>query len=300
MKTMDESFPVDITAKDSVVEFPNMFALEEWGIKGDTLFILTSGQDSIVNMISMENMSRAQSFGSIGQGPDELLHPHLLKSEQGGMFLGDGMSGRIRRIDKGYPGEIISNPGRPILMNDACLLGRSHLAYVFYSPRKTQLLIQELSSGSVSDSLSLPMLEPYPKTEVSTMAFKVSSNGEFFVAAYQGMERFDIVRQSDNHFMNPCVYKGSSSTGENRFFFIDVNCGSDFFAVLSMKGKDVFSEKSFPDIEIFAYDGFPLARLRIDFQAYKILIDDDKNQLLLLSTNDEALHLVSIPEQVIQ
>ena len=158
--TMADRFPLDIAAKDSVVEFPNMFTLEEWGIKGDTLFILSSGQDSIVSLISMENMSLIQSFGSIGQGPDELLHPHLLKSGQGGMFLGDGMSGRIRRIDKGGLGEIISNPGRPVLMNDACLLGRSHLAYVFYSPRKTQLMVQELSSGSVSDSLSLPMLEP--------------------------------------------------------------------------------------------------------------------------------------------
>lgn len=300
VKTMADRFPVDIAAKDSVVEFPNMFALEEWGIKGDTLFILSSGQDSIVSLISMENMSLVQSFGSIGQGPDELLHPHLLKSEQGGMFLGDGMSGRIRRIDKGCLGEIISNPGRPIPMNDACLLGRSHLAYVFYSPRKTQLLIQELSSGSVSDSLSLPMLEPYPKTEVSTLAFKVSSNGQFFVAAYQGVDRFDIVRQSDHHFMDPNVYKGSSPTGENRFFFIDVNCGSDFFAVLSMKGKDVFSEKSFPDIEIYAYDGSPLARLRIDFLASKVLIDDEENRLLLLSANDENLHLIPIPEQMIR
>ena len=300
VKTMADRFPVDIAAKDSVVEFPNMFALEEWEIKGDTLFILSSGQDSIVSIIGMKNMSLLQSFGSIGQGPDELLHPHLLKSEQGGMFLGDGMSGRIRRIDKGYPGEILSNPGRPIPMNDACLVGCSHLAYVFMSPRKTQLLIEELSNGIVSDSLNVPMVEPYPKTDVSTMGFKVSSNGKFFVAAYQGVDRFDVVRQSDNHFMDPCVYKRNSPTGENHFFFIDVNCGSDFFAVLSMRGKDVFSEKSFPDIEIYAYDGSPLARLRIDFLANKVLIDDNENRLLLLSANDENLHLIPIPEQMIR
>ena len=39
-KTMADRFLVDIAAKDSVVEFPNMFALEEWVIKGDTLFNL--------------------------------------------------------------------------------------------------------------------------------------------------------------------------------------------------------------------------------------------------------------------
>ena len=37
---MADRFLVDIAAKDSVVEFPNMFALEEWGIKEDTLFNL--------------------------------------------------------------------------------------------------------------------------------------------------------------------------------------------------------------------------------------------------------------------
>ena len=67
-----------------------------------------------------------------------------------------------------------------------------------------------------------------------------------------------------------------------------------------MKGKDVFSEKSFPDIEIYAYDGSPLASLRIDFLASKVLIDDEENRLLLLSANDENLHLIQIPEQMIR
>ena len=60
-----------------------------------------------------------------------------------------------------------------------------------------------------------------------------------------------------------------------------------------MKNKDVSQAESYPDIEIYDYQGNPLTKISINFLAYRILIDENRNRLLLLSATDDDVHIIN-------
>ena len=290
---LDSQFQSCIVANDSVKALPVEVKVRQWALAGDTLYILSTERSNFLNEIKLEDMSLVGSFGNIGQGPGEYIYPRLISSGFGGMFLGDAHLGIIRPINDSLKHEIIIPGDQQVQMNDAYLLNDTSLAYVALSPICTRLLVRDLTTGEDRDSLQLPVI-PFPDSEMSTTDFQVGSNGEYFVVAYKGVERFDIIRQADN--LRPgstVVFQGDASPDNRKFFFFDLACGKDFFALLSMKNKDVSQAESYPDIEIYDYQGNPLTKISINFLAYRILIDENRNRLLLLSATDDDVHIIN-------
>ena len=290
---LDSQFQSYIVANDSAKALPVEVKVRQWALAGDTLYVLSTERSHFLNEINLEDMSLVSSFGNIGQGPGEYIYPRLISSEFGGMFLGDAHLGIIRPINDSLKHEFIIPGDQQVQMNDAYLLNDTSLAYVALSPICTRLLVRDLTTGEDRDSLQLPVI-PFPDSEMSTTDFQVGSNGEYFVVAYKGVERFDIIRQADN--LRPgstVVFQGDASPGNRKFFFFDLACGKDFFALLSMKNKDVSQAESYPDIEIYDYQGNPLTKISINFLAYRILIDENRNRLLLLSATDDDVHIIN-------
>ena len=90
-KQMNTEFSVCTTGVDSVREFPADFNIKQWGLCGDTLYVLSKERKNFLKSITLEDMSMVDSFGNIGTGPGEFISPRLISSDNGGMFLGDGM-----------------------------------------------------------------------------------------------------------------------------------------------------------------------------------------------------------------
>ena len=284
-------FPICAARNDSAKALPVEVKVKEWALSGDTLYLLSTERNNFINEISLDDMSLISSYGTIGQGPGEYIFPRLISSERGGMFLGDAALGVLQALSDSLKDDIICL-NQQIPMNNAYLLNDTSLVYVLYSPNGTRLIVRDLATDEALDSMPLPVI-PFANSEMSTPAFHVGTNGKYIVVAYQGADRFDIIGQSESRRLgSTIVFQGDAPLGNQNFFFIDLACGENYFALLSMKNKDVTHEESYPGIEIYDYQGNPIAKISIDFLAYRILIDDKHNRLLLLSATDDNVHMI--------
>lgn len=79
-------------------------------------------------------------------------------------------------------------------------------------------------------------------------------------------------------------------------YYVDVVCGKDYFYLLSAKNvkfsQDGPSGNS--EIEIYDYNGNPVAHLQLDFISMKMVVDEDRDRLLLTSPMDEDIHIVQL------
>jgi len=294
VESLSSQFPTEINAVDSVYELPVEVAIKQWSMSGDTLIILTTDHKNMIMTIDLKDMSLIDSIGTIGQGPGEFLTPVLLNSDKDEMFLADAMKGTYHRLQSSGYGPVVYNLGTSVAMNDAYIVSPHNLLNVEYTPKYTRMIIRDLVSGNVTDSLNLPIVA-LNRDNISTPDFKVGSAGKYSVVAYQGVNRFDIITNDGEKLNSRTVFEGNSPTGNLQFFYIGVENAPEYFALLSMKGKDVTDRSTTPDIELYDYNGNPIAKIHINFVTGKMLMDSANNRMLLLG-QDDKLHIISLPE----
>lgn len=294
IESLSDQFPMEINAVDSVYELPVVVSVKQWSISGDTLILLTTNKQNMIMTIDLKDMSLIDSIGSIGQGPGEFLSPALLKSDMDEMFLADAMNGTYHKLQSSGYGPVVYNSGTPTALNDAYILSPHNLLNVEYTPKYTRMTVRDLVSGNVTDSLNLPVAA-FNSDNISTPDFRVGSAGKYSVIAYQGVDRFEIITNDGKKLDSKTVFEGNSPTGNLQFFYIGIENASEYFALLSMKGKDVTDSSTTPDIELYDYNGNPIAKIHIDFVAQNMLIDSANNRMLLLGSDDN-LHIISLTE----
>lgn len=288
-KDISESFPVDISLAETQYEMPIDMAIKQWAINADTLYVITEARDSVVVVMDSYDFSIMNSFGQIGNGPDEYVMPVLLPSDKDGMFLADASKGVMYGLNPDGVSLVNSNIAT-MPFNDARLLSLPYMIGLEYSPMGTRLIIRNILNGSILSNMDFSASD-FP-SGVSTKDIVVNGYGNYEIVAYIGKDQFEILEMEGERFNTIRVFKGNATVGEDKFFYIDSYCGVDYFALLSVKNTNPTAPKS--SILFYQYDGTPIASIALDFWAYRLLIDEVNNYAIMLSPDDNDFHVVSL------
>lgn len=286
---ISESFPVDISLAETQYEMPIDMAIKQWAINADTLYVITGARDSVVVVMDSSDFSIINSFGQIGNGPDEYVMPVLLPSDKDGMFLADASKGALYRLKSDGVSLVDSNIAT-MPLNDARILSLPYMTGLEYSPMGTRLVLRNILNGNILSNIDFNVSD-FP-SGVSTKDIIANGCGSYEIVAYMGKDQFEILETGGERFNTIRVFKGKATVGDDKFFYVDSYCGVDYFALLSVKGQDSTASQS--SILFYRYDGTPIASVALSFLAYRLLIDEVNHSAIMLSPDDNNLHVVSL------
>ncbi|MDE5555026.1 MAG: TolB-like 6-bladed beta-propeller domain-containing protein [Muribaculaceae bacterium] len=294
-------FPKVVSVPDSAVELDAIIRIDEWNVGDSALVCLSQHTDKLFYRFDLDNFQTIDSFGVEGQGPGEFLSPKLVKSAHKRTILADSQNRNFIEI-KGNEKTEIKCPDVWMLFNQLCdvnypivcmyELGRdSEMNEVF------KWNTMDVTTGEKIDSIYFNRYDKaFPDMR---MYLSTSTNGKYIVFITIPKDEFQIAEVSpEGKIIERTIYKGSKETSNERPYYVDVVCGKDYIYLLSAKNaqfsKDDISGNS--EVEIYDYDGNPVALLQLDVISIKMMLDEDRGRLLLTSPLDEDIHIVQLPE----
>lgn len=286
----EHNFPIISSATDSIISLPTILEIEEWGIDDSYLFCRSNNTD-IFYQFNNQKFNVIDSFGTIGQGPNEYINPKLVKSNQNNIIITDLAKNTLKNL----------NTNREYHWNGFCInspIDISHNIIGYTSLQKSNRIFYtyDLISQKNVDSLNISHGENTSKN--IPLNFKVASNGEFTVIVKEFSDDIYIIKLDKNgSFQRIKCLSSQSELSKIKPYYIGVECGEDYFYVLSMKNNifdnsgDCFGKST---IDIYDYSGKAIEQIMLEFTPRKILLDQNNNRLLALSIVDEHIHIINL------
>ena len=294
-------FPKVVSVPDSAIELDAIIHIDEWNVGDSALVCLSENSDKLFYRFDLDNFQKIDSFGVEGQGPGEFLSPNLMKSANKRTIVADSQKRNFIEF-KGNEQSEINCPDLWMLFNQLCDVNYP-IVCSYELGRDSEMnevlkwTTMDVTTGETIDSIYFNRYEAgYPDIR---LFLRTSTNGKHIVFITIPKDEFQIAEVSnDGKVIKRNVYKGSVEMSNERPYYVDVVCGKDYFYLLSAKNavftKDGVSGNT--DIEIYDYDGNPVALLQLDVISISMVLDEDRGRLLLTSPLDEDIHLVQLPE----
>lgn len=272
----------------SVAEEVNaVISIDEWFLDDTLLICHTSLNGSCFYRFDVRNWQLVDSLGRRGNGKDELIYPHLAIKAPGEYFVVD--NGR-RKTYLLCADSIRKSPTADLeqLVSAPKFLGYPWLGYVEEYPDKTVWRLRNIETNIVSDSLCLTNEEKQNRIPLNEICWDASAGQ--VVLAFLYKEQFAIGHKNPDGKRSWCLFAGRGQHGQP--YYSDIVCQEDCFYLLSQKHVDMETKSGHTEVEIYDYRGKPLKLLKLDFIAKRMLVDSARNRLLLLSPQDDLIHIV--------
>lgn len=287
-------FPHEVTDPGSIVELGSVINIERWSLEGDNLLCLSSDTDSVFYRFNGNTFQNEGSFGVRGQGPGEFLIPTIVESTSGNPLIFDNSTKTIYTLNGKETIKKIVIPEENI--NLPYLIGEKNIGFIGLRGDSRVLLIKDLTSGETVDSIEFNRDGIEDENIVNEIHYSAYKN--HFVVGREFMDRI-VVGEIDNNGLIKDIkrYEGKGHLSPTQPYYVDVDCGENNFYLLSM-GKMDFSDmdnpKGAPEIQIYDYNGKPQMKFVLDFFPRKMLVDEKRKRLLLLSAEDDNLHILKL------
>ncbi|MDE5687241.1 MAG: hypothetical protein K2I18_01280 [Paramuribaculum sp.] len=289
-----DDFPVTVDVPDTQIELPSIINIEEWTIDDGRLLCRTKDADKVFYTFNLETFATTDSFGNIGQGPGEYVTPRLIYSPEARTIVADLAKDVFITLDDSVQRKI-TNAVKGRNLNRPVDLKFPVLGFTELTRDDRKWLIANIETGELIDSIMLTH-DGIPKDV--PVDIKVSAKDNKVVLVSQFVDEIRIAELSEGEKIKLLrLFKGSAAPTAMQPCYVDVTCGKDRFYAVSLKNMS-FSENGEMSgnsvIEVYDYDGNPIAKLTPEFIPRKILIDERRNRLICLSVDDDNIHLIPL------
>lgn len=290
----DIAFLNEIAGSDSVAELGSVIDVERWSIDGNDLLCYGLNADTVLYRFDGKTFEIKDTFGVRGQGPKELLMPTIVVSSQGDPMVFDNGTKTlysIKGVDFVKKREIQEEN-----INLPFVIGENHIGFVKLQGDNRVLLIKDIRSGTTTDSVCLTRDGIEDENIVNEVHCSAYNN--HFVIGREFMDQIVVGEIDGNGTIKDIKrYEGKGHLSPTQPYYVDVDCGENNFYLLSM-GKMDFSDmdnpKGAPEIQIYDYNGKPQMKYVLDFFPRKMLVDEKRNRLLILSAEDDNVHILKL------
>lgn len=281
--------------RTSKIELDEVMDITEWYLY-DTLLICKNDKNTpCYYVLNTSDFSIVRSFGKIGKGRNEWVAPHLLADKDGGCgYVLDNGKRSLYSIGRMDTIEKMKNVDLFMPANGAKLLSYPIYTYTAYTPNVISLYVADVETSDTLSSIS------FHDTKGEGMAIKYDffydiKDNNTVVLGFRLIDRFIIASMSDTYQMcQRYIIEGEPySEGSSNRYYTDVVC-DDYIYLLSQRNVNGQKETKTSQIEIYDYEGNPIKKIVLDIFAVRMLKDRKNGRMLLLSPNDECIHILQM------
>lgn len=266
-----------------------LIAIADWCIDDSLLVCQSTHTPAAFYRFRLTDFSCKDSFGLKGQGPEEFLYPRLAQKSSQEYLVMDNGKNRFCCLDKkdGSMGESWASPLNH-LVNALQTYRYPLISYADYRPDVLTWLLQDAKTGQVADSLVFRDKEE--KGQAGRYELNWRFRGDRLVMAFFYLDQFFVTRVlPDNRLERGKLLQAPSSDRE-KIYYTDLACADSCIYLLSQRSVDVQEQTGVSDVEVYDYEGRPLALYRLDIVAEKMLYDAARRRLLFTCPLDDRIY----------
>ena len=280
--TKNVNFSSNITLNSEEKELDETIKIKEWILSDSVLICLSPKSDKIVYLIGIPELDIISSTGIKGEGPNELITPHIVGLDSDSIVLID--NGR-KQLMKLFNDSIVSRKNVPLegLTNIPRCNPNGDIFYLSSGESGTYIARIDNQLSSVKISLNLSEID----SDISNLSYDVSN--EYIVATSSAKDLVAIYNFNSGRTIK---MEGKANV---EFYYSDVICNKDSFFLLSQRDINGESMSGTTVIEQYNYQGEPMSRYKLDFIAFSSVYDPNTCSFIMTSPMDDNLHIATIP-----
>lgn len=286
-----KNFAIVTSAKTESIQLPDSISIKDWVNSEDEILCLTEKADYTFSILSLNSLKPLNSFGKRGHGPQEMMHPHVLVSDNGNFSVLDNGKRKIYEIEN-----MQWTNEKDIYSSDAFNLpkvfGDSLIVYQEATPNVLRLKVYNPTASATQTVTSFPETENADNSDLFDFVFDTHEN--LIVTANLYADKFTIIEiGKDTKPIRKTKISGNDRFNPNRIAYSDIIC-DDVIYLLCQENVDVNDYSGFSTIEIYDYSGNPVKKINLDIIADKVILDKERQRIICTSPSDENLHILQI------
>lgn len=260
------------------VEPEGTFVAEEWVMNDSILACIGKDTGKVFTIFSVPGLEKRLEFGSIGNGPDNYVSPHLAAICGDTAVIIDNGRRQLLKIvgDSIAASKALSFQA---IVNQPKLKDNENLIYLTSEAEGPSIVTHNLIDETEILKLPLSAID----TDISNISY--DTDGNHIVATSSANDKVLIYD----------IDSGKSVTltgnGNADFYYSDIICDDESFYLLSQRNINPESMEGTSVIENYSYDGTALKQFSLDFIGLRFLHIPQKQQFILTSPMDEAFHI---------
>ena len=272
-------------------------------LEGSRLLVFNDKMDTCFQVFDSESFRYQYSFGVLGEGPDDFRMPtgQLAGQHDGKIFMTDMDKLKSISFVSGKP--VISIHPLPvwrsyynglIMLSDSLYVCEAEYEdakeYIFIHPDGTQELKVDYPESEERFGKVLTRNQAYGRIAAAR------PSGERFASFYTSDRRFRIIDRSGNILHDvlleiaPRDHQIPVEPNERRIHTLSVYATQDYIYTLNldMKPEEIYSQKGLPSIQVFSWDGKPLAQWYLDRFISSFVVDENKRTIYGVFAENEG------------
>lgn len=280
--TKNNNFVSDITLNSEEKELDETIKIKEWVLSDSVLICLSPKSDKIVYLIKIPEFDLITSTGIKGEGPNELITPHIVGFDCDSIVLIDNGRKQLMKLLKD---SIVSR--KNITLEGLTNIPRSNPNKdIFYlSSGQSGTYIAKIDNRLSTAKILLNLSEI--DNDISNLSYDVSD--EYIVATSSAKDLVAIYNLTTRKTIK------MEGNDDVEFYYSDVICTKDSFFLLSQRDINGESMSGTTFIEQYNYQGEPMSRYILDFIAFSSVYDPNTCSFIMTSPMDDNLHIATIP-----
>lgn len=275
-------------------------------LEGDYLVVYNDKMDTCFQVFDRKNLQYLYSFGLLGGGPEDfqMPMPQVVGKNAAGTFIQDGNVLKLISFADGTP--VISTHKLPLeqrVYNGLRMLAdSSYVCEAGFEENKEYLFIH--ADGTSEYKVDYPETEErfgslLARNQAYGRIEAVHPSGERFASFYSFDRRFRIIDRSGEILHDVTldiaprekqipvedrdrrIHTLSAYATENHIYTLN----------LDMKPEEIYAQKGLPSIQVFSWEGEPLAQWFLDRFISSFTVDEDSHTIYgVFAENEKEIY----------
>ncbi len=249
-----KNFAIATSVETESIQLPDSISIKDWVNSKNEILCLTEKADYTFSILSLDSLKPLNSFGKRGHGPQEMVSPHVLVSDNGKFSVLDNGKRKIYEM-----GNMQWTNEKDISSFDTFNLpkvfGDSLIVYQEATPNVLRLKVYNPAASGAQTVTSFPETEDADNSDLFDFVFDTHKN--LIVTANLYADKFTIMETGkDIKPIRKTEISGNDRFNPNRIVYSDIIC-DDVIYLLCQENVDVNDYSGFSTIEIYDYSGNP-------------------------------------------
>lgn len=267
-------------------------SIDEW-LLDDTLVVCTTSKNEYCfYRLQADNFNLIDSLGKRGNGPNEFVFPHISRHSFGIYYVIDNGNNKSYVVSKDSIVQLRFK-NQNYLITAPQMINYPIIGYVKDLQSEKIWRKQNMLSGETLDSLHIREIKS--KNGIIGNDFSWSHCGDKVVLGFLYQNQFAVGIQENNMPTQWTLFSGDTQT--DGLYYSDVVCGEECIYLLSQQQVNMKTQSGYSKVDIYNYDGRPLASIDLDIIARRMLIDEEDKRIILLSPLDDNIHVGILSEE---
>lgn len=285
-------FPKILDVSCKQIELPAIIEMMSWCLDDSLLYFKSTDTEYFFYTFDLDDFALVDSCGRKGQGPNEWLYPEMtIMSDGERLILDKGAFYRLKgqNITKLAPYRRFEN------ISGLQFLEYPLVGYMYFSPKEVGWKLYDMENMVTKDSVAYKdegnkgqALQQYD------FFWDYAANNKV-VMAHLYEDKYTVLHLQNDTIGKKQIYKGDVSFDSNRgeLCYGDIECTEKYLFLLSHKRqKEGYLNAT--EIEVYDYEGNPVALLKLGIAAQHMLVDKVRQRILLLSPSDDFLYIADL------